>query len=122
MSLTSTQRQRLGELAREAKNILGGAVGPEGKPLTFAQLEEECIEAGDLFTALMLQERVANRNCEQLATGCPTCQREGALRREDEVRVLQTDRGDVVLREPTYYCPACRRAFFPSDGGIGPGV
>jgi hypothetical protein len=35
---------------------------------------------------------------------------------DDEVRVLQTDRGEVAWMEPTFECRHCRRSFFPSLG------
>ncbi len=113
MGLSATQRQRLEEIAQEAKEIVGGCLHPDGRPMTFAELEDECIEAGDLLTAVMLQTRVAQRQPPDQPPCCPTCDRRGDTS-PDEPRVLQTDRGEVSWMEPTYYCRHCRRSFFPS--------
>jgi hypothetical protein len=54
MKLSVTQRERLAEIAREAKEIVGGSLHPDGRAMTFMELEDECIEAGDLMTSAML--------------------------------------------------------------------
>jgi hypothetical protein len=84
--------------------------------MTFAELEDECIEAGDLFTAAILQQRVNERQPPEHIPCCPTCNRQGELEPDDEPRVLQTDRGEVSWLEPSIYCRYCRRSFFPSLG------
>ncbi len=113
MGLSVTQRRRLEELALEAKEIVGGCLHPDGRPMTFAELEDECIEAGDLLTTVMLQKRVTQHQPPDQPAGCPTCSGQGDSN-PDEPRVLQTDRGEVAWMEPTYYCRHCRRSFFPS--------
>ncbi len=114
MELSLSQRERLEEIAREAKEIVGGCLHADGRPMTFAELEDECIEAGDLMTSAMLGQRVTERQ-QPRQPGCPTCGRQGAPG-PDEPRVLQTDRGEVEWMEPTYHCSHCRRSFFPSLG------
>lgn len=116
MSLSASKRERLQEIANELQEIVGGCLHDDGRPMTFAELEEECIEAGDLLTAAMLQQRVTQRKLPQVTPCCPTCQREGTPNSDDEARVLQTDRGEVEWMEPAYYCRSCRRSFFPSVG------
>ena len=112
MELSAIQRARLEEIAAEAKEIVGGCLHPDGRPMTFAELEDECIEAGDLLTSAMLEQRVTDRQLPQQPC-CATCDCEGEPG-PDEPRVLQTDRGEVSWMEPTYYCRPCRRSFFPS--------
>lgn len=114
MGLSAAQRERLKEIAREAKEIVGGCQHPDGRAMTFAELEDECIEAGDFLTAAMLQERVGEREAPGAAV-CPTCGRVGA-ECPNEPRVLETDRGEVSWLEPSFYCRYCRRSFFPSVG------
>ncbi len=116
MNLSAIQRERLREIAAEAKEIVGGCLHPDGRPMTFAELEDECIEVGDLLTAAMLQQRVAQRQPPRKPPACPTCGRQANLDPEEEPRVLQTDRGEVEWTEPTYHCRHCRRSFFPSLG------
>lgn len=115
MDFSSDKRRRLLELVEEAREILGGCLDQDGRPKTFAELEDECIEVGDLFTAELLRERVAERNSEGPSPCCPSCGREGE-RTPDEPHVLETDRGEVGWTEPAYYCRGCRRSFFPSLG------
>jgi len=116
MNLSANKRERLREIAAEAKEIVGGCLHSDGRPMTFAELEDECIEVGDLLTSAMLQQRVTERQPPQQPPSCPTCGRQTTLNPDVEPRVLQTDRGEVEWMEPTYYCRHCRRSFFPSLG------
>jgi hypothetical protein len=116
MSLSAKQRERFQDVVLQLREIVGGCLHEDGRPMTFAELEEECIEAGDFLTATVLQQRVAQKETPQEAPCCPTCQRQGTPQADDEVRVLQTDRGEVSWMEPAYYCCPCRRSFFPSLG------
>ena len=115
MDLSLEKRRRLLELAEEAREILGGCLHQDGRPKTFAELDDECIEVGDLFTAELLRERVTERNPDAPSACCPSCGRVGE-QNPDEPHVLQTDRGAVGWSEPAYYCRHCRQAFFPSLG------
>ena len=115
MTLSGVQRDRLQQLAREAREIVGVFSRDDDRPMTFAELEDESIEVGDFFTSAMLQQQIRERQPDQPAACCPGCERAGDLC-PDEPRVLQTDRGEVEWTEPTYYCRHCRRSFFPSLG------
>ena len=116
MSLSASKRERLRQIAAEVQEILGGCVRPDGRPMTFSELEDECIEAGDLVTAGVIERRVGQREIPTDGCACPTCQRPGTRLSDDEARVLQTDRGEVTWMEPALYCRYCRRSFFPSLG------
>jgi len=120
MGLPATALKRLRELAREAKTIISDYLVADDQAKTFAELEDECIEAGDLITATMLELRITAKQDDEQAVCCPTCNQPGE-RCPDEPRVLQTDRGEVTWMEPVYYCRDCRRSFFPSLGRIGIG-
>jgi len=113
MNLPAEKRRRLLELANEIQEIVGGWQHSDGRAMTFSELEDECIEVGDLLTAAILEGRVSERPVEERAC-CPSCHREACLSEEMEPRVLQTDRGEVCWNEPSYYCRHCRRSFFPS--------
>jgi len=121
MGLSAAQRERLREIAAEAKEVIGGCLHADGRPMTFAELEDECIEVGDLLSCVMLQERVTERHPPEQPPDCPTCGRRTNLTPDEEPRVLQTDRGEVEWLERTYHCSHCRRSFFPSLGRIGSG-
>ena len=115
MQLSSQQRERLQQIAQEAKEIMGECLHADDRPMTFAELEDECIEVGDLLTATMLSQRVSERPRPEQPPCCPSCHRPGEAS-PDEPRILETDRGDVTWMEPSYYCRNCRRSFFPSLG------
>jgi hypothetical protein len=116
MELTLNQRHRLAELTKELYELLGSSVCADGRPMTFAELEDECIEVGDSLTVAVLQRRVAERAIREQPPCCPECGRDPIPLAEDEARVLQTDRGEVGWLESAYECRHCRRKFFPSDG------
>jgi hypothetical protein len=116
MGLSASKRERLKQIAAEVQEILGGCLHADGRPMTFSELEDECIEAGDLLTAGVIERRVAQRETAQDECCCPSCQRPGVRLPDDEVRMLQTDRGEVGWMEPTFYCRDCRQSFFPSHG------
>ena len=115
MGLSVEKRRRLQELIKEGKEILGGCLHADGRPKTFAELERECIEVGDSFTAELLLSRVIERDSAAPSACCPTCGQAGE-RTPDEPRLLQTDRGEIGWTEVAYYCRNCRRSFFPSLG------
>lgn len=114
MSLSQQQRSRLHDLAREAQEILSENKQPNDRPMTFAELEDASIEAGDFMTALMMQAEIESRSPASESPCCPTCEQAGETQAEQEARVLQTDRGEVTWLESTYYCRRCRRSFFPA--------
>ena len=104
MSLSASKTERLKQITAEVQEILGGCVHPDGRPMTFSELEDDCIEAGDLLTAGVIKRRVAQRETSQDGGRCPSCQRPGERLPDDEVRVLQTDRDEVGWMEPAFYC------------------
>ena len=114
MSLSKNQRSRLLELARQAEEVLRESRKRGDRPLTFAELEEASIEAGDFMTAAMMQAEIGKRPSPSEAPCCPTCEQAGELQQDKEPRVLQTDRGEVTWLESAYYCRRCRRSFFPT--------
>lgn len=114
MVLSAEQRRRVNEIAAELTDIVGGCLHPDGSPMTFDELENECIDVGDLITTAVLQQRVSQRSHHQLTPCCPDCGRRGEPLADDEARVVQTDRGEVAWMEPNLYCRYCRRSFFPS--------
>ena len=80
-------------------------------------IENRAIEIGDALTAALIQERSRDRPISGESL-CPQCGKSGRYRGPRE-RELVSRRGPVTLAESEYYCPACRKAFFPSNGGAG---
>ena len=71
---------------------------------------------GKALTSQVLQRRVVTGGTTDEAPCCPDCQRPGARLPDDEIRLLQTSRGEVAWSEADGYCRRCRRSFFPAVG------
>ncbi len=63
----------------------------------------------------LLEKKASLLGAEQ---PCPNCKRLCAVHREQ--RTINFWGGDVTYSEPKCHCPACRRDFFPSTGGLAP--
>lgn len=112
-------QDRLTRFARE----LSAEMFPEGmaEGMTFDQLEEAAVKAGDEVGRTLVEGRAearARSDDDGEPGACPECG--GPLgegtRRE---RRLKTTRGDVAWTETACYCPCCRRGFSPSRPGDG---
>ena len=102
------------ELARAEQARLRGAG-------TMMELEELACEIGDEITSQLMSLELADRCNEaaELATcECPDCG-DCCCQGAPKSRQLTGVRGEVSYREPTFYCPACRRSFFPGSGQCG---
>jgi len=98
------------------QDILGSNVWSDGRAKTFDELEGECTEVGDWLTSQVLQRRVATPSATDEPPCCPDCQQPGELLPDDEVRIVQTSRGEAAWSEAGWFCRRCRRSFFPSLG------
>ena len=113
-------QDRLGRIARE----LGREVYPDGLPrgTKFSELEAIAGALGDEIARRLIEANVgeqADHWPEQELGECPTCG--GPARKApDEPRVLLTTRGEVAWEQRVAHCPRCRRAFSPSESGVGP--
>jgi hypothetical protein len=91
--------------------------GTEGPPrdTTFAEIEDYGHQAGRLV-ARRLDERLAGEHARhfQDASPCPTCKYLCVQEPDPHQLEMQTKDGPVTLDEPTFRCPTCDRAFFPS--------
>ena len=102
------------QLAREHQQELAAAG-------TLVDLEELTAQIGDEFGRQLCENELTSRSgraakleqCE-----CPQC---GQLcpRGEPEPVLLQGLRGEIVFRQPSYFCPRCRRSFFPAGRSFG---
>jgi hypothetical protein len=92
-----------------------GEVNEEDGDCWLDAIENQAIEVGDALTAALVRQRSQQHPVADEAA-CPSCGRLGRYRGSRE-RELISRRGPIQLAEPEYYCPACRKAFFPSDQG-----
>ncbi len=120
MALARQERERLQQLGREIREILGGSCREDGSLKTFDEMESDSIAVADIIGTAMLEGNVQDVQQPAGTCRCPTCDRLSPRREEAEPRVLQTDRGEVTWLEAEYFCRRCRRSFFPSHGKFGP--
>ena len=116
MALTAEQRRRIAQIAKEMNELTGGWARPDGSPKTFAEIENDTIEATDLLAAESMQLAAQGRSeAPPEACSCSLCGRAAMRQADDEPRLVQTDRGEVGWTETTYYCRRCRQALSPSE-------
>jgi len=103
------------ELAREHQQALGDAG-------TLVDLEELTCQIGDEVGRQLCQCEIVAR-AEQAAglreVDCPECE-EVCPAEDPEPTLLQGLRGELAYNQPRYYCPRCRRSFFPGGRLTGP--
>ena len=94
---------------------------------TFVELEQLASEIGDEFTRQLMTNQLTDRSNEASESAqpscCPDCGGVGSPG-DPYHRQLDSTRGELSYHEPTWYCPACRRSFFPggrSNGFTGSG-
>jgi hypothetical protein len=114
MATTEEIRARIDAFARELAAELGDVDESLGDCWLDA-VENQAVELGDAI-GVELTRQLWQRRLVAGEAPCPQCgepgRYEGVRQRE-----LVGRRGPVSIAEPEYFCPACRRAFFPSDGG-----
>lgn len=115
MATSQEIRERIAAFARELAEDLGEVDDSEALSWLDA-IESQAVEIGDALGVELLRRRSTDRPaCEEEST-CPQCGNPGRYRGQRE-RELIGRRGAVTIREPEYFCPCCRKAFFPGDPG-----
>jgi hypothetical protein len=112
MATTDSIKQRIEAFARELRAELGEVDDSDALSLLDA-VETEAVEIGDAIHAELVKQWSVNRPV-QAESICPECGQPGCYEGLRE-RELIGRRGLVTVTEPQYFCPACRRAFFPDD-------
>ncbi len=114
MATTQEIKERIAAFARELAVDLGDVDDSDALSWLDA-IETRTVEIGDAMYAELVKQTSADRSTDDEST-CPTCGEPGRYQGQRE-RVLIGRRGPVTITEPEYFCPACRRAFFPADQG-----
>lgn len=112
MATSHEIRERIEAFAAELCAELGEVDDREALSWLDA-IETQAVEIGDALQAEVMKRRAATQPVEDEAT-CPNCNQPGRYRGLRE-RELLGRRGPVTIGEPEYFCPACRKAFFPGD-------
>ena len=114
MASTEGIRARIDAFSRELAAELGDVDESLGDCWLDA-VENQAVELGDAISAELARQLSHRRSVAEQAP-CPQCGEPGRYEGVRE-RELIGRRGPVAMAEPEYFCPCCRKAFFPSDGG-----
>ena len=114
MAITGEMQERIVAMARELADEWGDV--DESDALSWLDaIESRAVEIGDAVHAELVKQKGASRTAEDEST-CPQCGQLGRYAGERQ-RELIGRRGPVTIGEPEYFCPCCRKAFFPVDPG-----
>ncbi len=105
-------QERIKFYARALSEELGGVDESLGVCWLDA-IENQAVEIGDAFTRELAQQQSQCRVSPDEST-CPGCGKLGRYRGHRQ-RELVGRRGPISIAEVEYYCPCCRKSFFP-DG------
>jgi hypothetical protein len=75
-------------------------------------IETRAVEIGDAVTSELLKQKSSTRRAEEQESTCPQCGQVGRYQ-GGRKRELVGRRGPVSISEPEFFCPCCRKAFFP---------
>lgn len=113
MAVSPEIKERIAAFARELAEELGEVDDREALSWLDA-IESQAVEIGDAIGIALLERRSAELPTSNEESICPRCGKLGHYQGPRQ-RELIGRRGPVTLSEPKYFCPACRRAFFPCD-------
>jgi hypothetical protein len=119
--LTPEMRQRLAEVAAEARRLVYGEKGCPEWGTSFAEIESDAREVGHELIRLLMEQTTDGQAVEMPQSALNTESGEAAQRTGSEQRTLETESGTVSWSEPKAYLPKSRKAFFPSGQSTGPG-
>ena len=117
--LTPEVRQRLEELAGEARALVYGQAGCPEWGTTFAEIEADAREVGQEFLRLVMQQTNSQQATVVPEAAMQTDAGEVATGLITQDRTLETEAGNVSWKEPKAYLPKSRKAFFPSVQSLG---
>ena len=114
LEMTAEETEEFSKLVALLARHGFGAAGPP-RETTFAQIEQFGHQAGRMV-AREIDARLAEQHAAHFAgeEPCPTCGEKHLPKENPHDWGLQTDDGEVGLREPAFRCPPCERDFFPS--------
>jgi hypothetical protein len=113
MATSQEIQDRIATFVRELAEDLGEVDDSDALSWLDA-IETQAVEIGDAISVELLRRRSADRADEGDESICPQCGQLGRYQGKRE-RELIGRRGPATISEAEYFCPACRRAFFPAD-------
>jgi len=113
MAVTDQMQERIAAFARQLAEEMGEV--DDSNALSWLDaIESQAVEIGDAVSTELLQQRAGELPTSPEEPTCPECGKLGRYQGRRE-RELTGRRGPVTITEPEYYCPCCRKAFFPGD-------
>lgn len=113
MTTSPEMRGRIEEFARQLCGELGEVDASDGDCWLDA-VESRAVEIGDAISAALIGQQSARQQPLAEEAACPQCGKTGRYV-GDRQRALLTRRGPASIAEPEYFCPCCRKDFFPDD-------
>jgi hypothetical protein len=113
MATTDELKQRIAAFARELAAEMGEVDDSEALSWLDA-IESQAIEISDAVHRELVEQRAVPSAAAAEESTCPECGKQGRYRGQRK-RELIGRRGPIHLTEPEYFCPCCRKAFFPDD-------
>ena len=113
MAINQEMKERIAAFARELAEELGEV--DDSNALSWLDaIETQAVEIGDAISVELLERRAAELPAADEESTCPKCGKLGRYQGSRQ-RELIGRRGSVTIREAEYFCPWCRKAFFPGD-------
>jgi hypothetical protein len=113
MAVTPKMKERIAALARELAEELG-EVDDSNSLSWLDAVETQAVEIGDAISTELLEQRTAELPTSEGESTCPKCGKLGRYRGQRR-RELIGRRGPITIAEAEYFCPCCRKSFFPGD-------
>lgn len=119
LDLTPEEKEKFSELVALLAQRGFGDDGPP-RETTFARIERFGHRAGRMV-ARAIDARLAEEHAAHFAgeEPCPTCGEKPPRKESPHDLKLQTEDGEVTLREPAFRCLPCERDFFPGSYPLG---
>lgn len=114
MATTQRVQERVAVFARQLAVEELGEIDDSNALSWLDAVERRAVEIGDLIVTEMVKVKAAERAAGEHDPTCPQCRKLGRYQGQRE-RPLVTLRGPTTITEPEYYCPCCRKDFFPDD-------
>ena len=113
-------RRRIEEFTEQLREEFGDVpVGEHG--CLMEAVEDWAVEVGDHVARKVMEKQITPEGPATDESHCPQCQQLARWQGQRKRRV-ETRRGPIHVSEPEYYCPRCRRSFFPADPSVGDGT
>ena len=91
---------------------------PRGGQVTFRQIEAAAVQEGDRVARWFLEKRLETERAEcdsSVGCACPICGNSARPKEGGpEPREIVTKPGRISFERLGFYCPSCRKVFFPS--------